>query len=871
MMQTAGGVLGTGLGVVGWPFERLSNLTAAVPAGLMQPTDPGGDTVLGSNRLWNVERNLRQSAKALWPFKKQENLPTWSQFWDTYYRRVAREKPPAGYSFMTGLSSEFLTDAFALGAMGKLAGRASRAFGVSDKLDALHPQAWKLSKLESRSAKALGIDKAIELGRTTTPKQLRAITAEMSRKLGKPVSSTAVQRRLRQVIKGSVTTTDDLAQVANPIQREFQLAQRQLQQLGVMGKTYVEPLTKAKRAAVVQKLRTVERRLKRLQTAPHYVGTPEISGRFPGRAKQITKLQDDIAGFKRTLKQSDVARGGEQYFPRLYETVEAERVRGGPAASYGKHRIKRGFAKQRQELSPGTRKAMGEMDIPTYPVTKRLIEESAAIENARLFKHAADNPGLASKTWRKGLAAKAIPDDPAYGALRGMYVHPRVRGDVTELVRMKDWWEAVYDSFIGNWKAAKVTWNPATHMRNMMSNTILNDLGGMDHLAQAKYAPTALKQMLSGSDEWNFARRYFGSTTTMRGEIMDDLLRGHASARGNGFSRTMDRINRASQTAHKYPTQIYQHEEVASKFMRYLWRRDQGMSRADAVMDANKWLIDYGDLSQFEKRVMRRVMPFYTFPRKAVPLIAEAAAKNPYALAKYPAFFNMMSKASMAKLDMSEGDYAQVMKRAPEYMQQGGYLLMPYRDNNEDLRFMDLNYIFPWGVMNEVAQRSPLGVVWSNPLVQLAGDVQRNKSSFTGRPIWNEAPVDSPREQWAKGATYAWQAMVPSLAPKGLYWDKLYDAATGTGKGLGQKGDVKRRLLPETVAHTLFGLRTEAVDPNMAKLYQGKDFNRITGQMAGKLFKLRRDMELGRITQEEFDRESTKLVNRVRDYVKEKR
>jgi hypothetical protein len=56
-------------------------------------------------------------------------------------------------------------------------------------------------------------------------------------------------------------------------------------------------------------------------------------------------------------------------------------------------------------------------------------------------------------------------------------------------------------------------------------------------------------------------------------------------------------------------------------------------ARAGASM--RKWLFDYGDLAPFEKNVMRRVMPFYTFTRKVIPRVAEGVLANPRKLRQF--------------------------------------------------------------------------------------------------------------------------------------------------------------------------------------------------------------------------------------------
>jgi hypothetical protein len=55
----------------------------------------------------------------------------------------------------------------------------------------------------------------------------------------------------------------------------------------------------------------------------------------------------------------------------------------------------------------------------------------------------------------------------------------------------------------------------------------------------------------------------------------------------------------------------------------------QGHTPADAKLSTMKYQIDYGDLTQFEKNVMKRLFPWYTFSRKNLPPLLEDLADEP--------------------------------------------------------------------------------------------------------------------------------------------------------------------------------------------------------------------------------------------------
>jgi hypothetical protein len=55
----------------------------------------------------------------------------------------------------------------------------------------------------------------------------------------------------------------------------------------------------------------------------------------------------------------------------------------------------------------------------------------------------------------------------------------------------------------------------------------------------------------------------------------------------------------------------------------------KGKSADDAGWLVKKTLFDYSDLSSFERNVLKRVIPFYTWTRKNIPAQIEAILKNP--------------------------------------------------------------------------------------------------------------------------------------------------------------------------------------------------------------------------------------------------
>lgn len=800
-------------------------------------------------------------AKSFVPFTRNEpeKVKNFNDMWAGYYEAITNEQAPEWFQQMSGIATSFLVTPTIFGKILK----GIRAGGL--KIPAIKRLAnrklpdWEKAKLTRKANIYERSKRSEDLGKKLANKDVKRIAKEMSLKTGKNISPEAVKLRLGQIIKGSVTEQESMAAVANPIIEEFTHNFGELQKLGILGpETFLTKLSKKRVADLIEKRSKLQVTLDKLKTGKIVSAKTgkEITRRFPGKAAKMRQIQNRIDDIDTKL-QATYKTGGEQYMPRMYETKEAEAaarkfpVKGGP-------KVRAPYAKARKEIPLEVRKEMGEILEPSYPVTKRLIQEAQDIETSKLFKFAAERGDWVDDVWHSGLAKKALPDTKSYGALRGKFVAKQIHNDVTELVRIRSDFEAFYDSLIGSWKLGKVVVNPATHFRNTISNSILLDLSGTDHIAQSRLLIRALKEMKAGSKEFRTAQKYFARTTLISGELLDDMLRSVQRVEGTGLRRTINSWNTIMSKATGAPAKIYQQEEFIFKFMKYLEQREKGKSILGAVQEGNKWLFDYSDLSRFEKVVARRAMPFYTFQRKALPRVLEAAAERPLTLAKYPLLAWAEEKYALHKLELTEKDYAQIQKVLPEYMQRGSYILMPFRDVNGDLRFFDWTYIVPWGELFDAQDRGLLSTTVTNPLFQIVADITRNKSGWSGREIYKG--TDTQKEKTFKQMVHLWQTAVPSLMYKGIYWDKIYESATGKPSKMG-----KIRPLAPTIAHTVFGLRTQPIDVAEQEKFRLMEKREEVQELEGKIRDIVIRLNAGNIDEEEYTKRRDQYFKQIQE------
>lgn len=858
------------LGAIAWPFERVSGAIATPLADINKARAEyikrGEDMPYGAE-LGPLKKSAKTIGKSLVSWEMPEEATTIdeavSEAYRDYYKTMMGKEPPGWLSSGAGVAADFLVTPFATGKVLTGIGKAAKATPIAQKISAARIPLWQTAKLGHRVKMAGRQGRAAELGKTIGKKEAVKLAKELSAKTGTKITPKAVKLRLQQMMRGSISQQEGLKRVANPVIEEFAHTATELRKLKLLPEeTFLTKLPKKRVAQLLKQKQQLGSQIGKLKGRGKKIVSgktgKELKRRFPGQAKKIQELEAKIAGIDEKL-QASWHLGGEQYFPRIYESKEQERL-ARKILGYSTKRIRQVYAKKRGKIPFEVRKAMGEIKEPAYPVVKRLIQEGADIETAKLFRIA--DRKWASKMWAEGLHKKALPDTKAYGALRGKHLPKRIYDDVTEMVRIRGDFEGLYDSLIGGWKLGKVVWNPATHFRNMFSNSVLLDLSGTGHAQQAKLLAQLAKEIKGNTKEWQNIRKYFGRTTLATGELMDDLLK-QVRTKDTGLRWAVNRINSRLSKISKKPAQIYEHEEIIAKGIKYLEQRNKGRTVIQSVKEGNKWLFDYGDLTRWEKLIARRIMPFYTFPRKAIPRVIEAAAKNPYTLAKYPLMAWTLQKYSMAKLEITDADYGKLQKTLPDYMKQGSYLLMPYRDANGDLRFLDWTYLIPWGNIAEIQSRGTMDVFFSNPMIQFVGDIQRNKSSFTDREIWKG--TDTKQEKTYKGLEHFWKMATPSLSPKGLYWDKLKEAALGTPSKYG-----KKRLMPETVAHTVFGVRTQPIDVKQQKRWRHWEKQGKIKELKAKLRDIAIRRNKGNITDEEYKQRKKQYLGQIKDVVQNK-
>lgn len=548
-----------------------------------------------------------------------------------------------------------------------------------------------------------------------------------------------------------------------------------------------------------------------------------LSGRFPGKARLLAELGQKSESLQNKIV-NHYTQSGQKYMPRLYKGKEVPEDAAG-MFGFSPIRMDRSRFMKRGDFSETSRMNMGEIREPAYPVAKGVAQVSSDIEKAKLFKQVSENP--AWTTSDEALAAKQdftkMPVSKRLGNLSGQHVHPEIARDINEINRVPGTAQKVYDNFISKWKYSKVVANPATHFRNIMSNSILLDMGGVSHIEQPRL-------LLSAATELWKKGKYFHEAKAS-GLLGHEFVGGEIKAFRDAlisepFSPNL--MQRAAGLARKVAEKagdLYQGEEQVFKLAKFIKNRRMGMDVKAATADAEKWLFNYDKVSPAVKAIRSgRVpalgilaqSPFITFTSKALPRVAETAIKNPLRLYKYKLMFDAMEQVGLDRGVFTEKD-REIIKRNSR----GQVVILPMKDQDGKPAVLDLSYILPWGDVGETGGMFglPSALPPSGPAKSLL-DIGYNKSTFNDQEIYNKE-TDTTSEKAAKISDFMLKTLLPSLTPgvdrigspfKGGYSYNRLAAAIKKEPYPRESRRGKVQSVPAAVASTIFGLKTTGAD-----------------------------------------------------------
>ena len=352
------------------------------------------------------------------------------------------------------------------------------------------------------------------------------------------------------------------------------------------------------------------------------------------------------------------------------------------------------------------------------------------------YGHVTDNPVMADAL---GLIEAKAPKLMKMAPGQKLYMHPDVKkvyDNVSKFMGKSDEdtqaFLRKFDKVMRGWKIGSTTLRPAHHIRNAIGDTFQNFLDGVDNphryvqgakMTTGHRANLRIKagnMVLTGDDIKHLSdvsgmNKGFISSEFMEGRNpVLNKIQGFAQGREETgrYAHFIDRLIKEGNKAKLGANNKAGMYQIATK----------------AAKDVNKWNINYGDLTPFERNVMKRVAPFYTWTRKSMPLMMEAAFTRPGRVIGGTTRLNNMI-STLAGVDPADTQGVPY----PPWLKESGYARIS--DGAEPnvlslpMPFQDYSRFVGDGSLDQLAKSS---VGMANPLLQWVIERATGKNTFTG-------------------------------------------------------------------------------------------------------------------------------------------
>lgn len=319
------------------------------------------------------------------------------------------------------------------------------------------------------------------------------------------------------------------------------------------------------------------------------------------------------------------------------------------------------------------------------------------------------------------------------------------------------------DSLHRMWKPLVTGYRPDFHARNYISSTLNDFLDNGTKSFNPKYKMMAGKIKHGSTETVEIAGETFtgdqlyrimkeqGALSNMTRDLsqdtLDETLR--LKMKSSGKSILEKATNAYEKGGHLVGNKIEDNLRATNFVINMERGLENGLDVPRAVQYAvekvNQFHFDYSDLSNVERKLLRRVMPFYTWARKNIPLQLEQFLDNPAVYGKVGDIVTQSAEANDVDLE-----------NMATWAQGTLPITTPFKDDSG--RNILISGLFPQADLGNIAD-SPKDFMTEQlagmtPILKAPLEMTLNKSILTGAPIYRtEAEKNSKLLQYALGQT----------------------------------------------------------------------------------------------------------------------
>jgi hypothetical protein len=304
------------------------------------------------------------------------------------------------------------------------------------------------------------------------------------------------------------------------------------------------------------------------------------------------------------------------------------------------------------------------------------------------------------------------------------------------------WLVRSIDSVINKWKALATLPFPGFHIRNMIGDILM---GFLDGVRGPTYTELLRKKKLTASGKRTTYRLADGVDIS-HDELIDLYTKNAASGGFYATDINPRKVMGAPARVVQKARDISEYREDFGRIAHFLHAlrdeypsvmrkvKDPEMAKRRAVEAAvyrvNQYKFDYGALTAFEKNYMKRIMPFYTYTRKAIPTLMESFYLSPRQMSRVGRVMDQRSG------DDNNSNFMHMM--VPQYHREIGYAGL----TDEEEPWIMNQSMLPTGVLG-IGEGEDLGarlrsILSSvNPAALAPIEMAAEKQFFTEAPIEN--------------------------------------------------------------------------------------------------------------------------------------
>lgn len=346
-----------------------------------------------------------------------------------------------------------------------------------------------------------------------------------------------------------------------------------------------------------------------------------------------------------------------------------------------------------------------------------------------------------------------------------------------------------YDTAMNAWKMGKTILNPAYHVRNVLSNQILNSMQTNRNIMRVipsyiKTATTFRKSnpLYKEAVEIGLIRRkYVGG---MVDEFLDEGLKKKEGWLGN-IKKGWDKVSTP-------PKELQNWAEDTAKLDVYSFFRNKGKSAEEAMDLAEEAIFSPYRLNPEELKNVSRAIPFYSFFRQAFPFTAKTYVNRPNQIKQFASY-----KKGVESLSPGEKE----KERRPEYAKD--YVRLPKKDKEGDSAYFDPTYTYPFGQFADFGGEGklPFGL-GLNPIIGEGAQQFANRDFYFNKDIKTSNIPEKRTKQWQE---HLERTAAPQAWVTGKY--KVAPAIRGDVDYAGRKRSVPMSILDA------FGLKMSILRP----------------------------------------------------------